>query len=215
MKILAFEFSSAQRSVAIVQPGAATCEVVETGGFATHAIAMIDGALRASGLEREQIGIIAVGLGPGSYTGIRAAIAVAQGWQLARDIKLIGISTAEALAAQAQAEKITGHVSIVIDAQRDEFYLATYEIDAAQCRETAPLRIVSRAEVRARLDAGETIVGPELSAAFGAGTVLFPRAAALGTLALNRSHFVPGEQLEPIYLRQTQFVKAPPPRRFD
>ena len=72
--------------------------------------------------------MIAVGLGPGSYTGIRVAISMAQGWQLARGVKLLGVSSAECLAAQAQAEKIFGRVNVVIDAQRNEFYLATYEI---------------------------------------------------------------------------------------
>ena len=41
---------------------------------------------------------------------------------------------------------------------------------------------------------------------------LFPRAATLGRFALRRTDFVSGEKLEPIYLRPTQFVKAPPPR---
>jgi hypothetical protein len=42
--------------------------------------------------------------------------------------------------------------------------------------------------------------------------VLFPRAATLGHLARDRFDFVAGERLEPIYLRQPRFVKAPPPR---
>ena len=44
---------------------------------------MIEEALREAGLEREQIEVLAVGLGPGSYTGIRVALSLAQGWQLA------------------------------------------------------------------------------------------------------------------------------------
>ena len=67
-------------------------------------------------MNRWLMGLIAVGLGPGSYTGIRAAIAVAQGWQLARGIKLLGINSVECLAAQAQAGKIFGRVNVVIDA---------------------------------------------------------------------------------------------------
>ena len=88
--------------------------------------------LREAGLEREQIEVIAVGLGPGSYTGIRVAISIAQGWQLARGVKLLGVSSAECLAAQAQAEKIFGRVNVVIDAQRNEFYLAAYEISSGR-----------------------------------------------------------------------------------
>ena len=111
-----------------------TSEVVETGAGGTRALGMIEGALREAGLEREQIEVIAVGLGPGSYTGIRAALSLAQGWQLAcrpGGMKLLGVSSAECVAAQAQAEKIYGRVNVVIDAQRNEFYLAAYEISAA------------------------------------------------------------------------------------
>lgn len=91
MTILAIEFSSAQRSVAVVQAGGngphapgSAAEVVETGQRSTHALGMVEKALRAAQLEREQIGCLAIGLGPGSYTGIRAAIALAQGWQGSR-----------------------------------------------------------------------------------------------------------------------------------
>jgi hypothetical protein len=43
--------------------------------------------------------------------------------------------------------------------------------------------------------------------------MVFPRAAMLGQLALNRNDFAAGGKLEPIYLRETNFVKAPPSRR--
>jgi hypothetical protein len=42
--------------------------------------------------------------------------------------------------------------------------------------------------------------------------VILPRAGILGKLALARTDFTAGEKLEPIYLRETKFVKAPPPR---
>jgi len=64
----------------------------QAGG--TRALGMIESVLREAGLEREQIDVIAVGLGPGSYTGIRTALSIAQGWQLARGVKLLGISSA-------------------------------------------------------------------------------------------------------------------------
>ena len=112
MKILALEFSSSQRSVAVVQSAAnghpphaapSVSEVIETGGRETRAIGMIEAALRDGGLEREQIDCVAVGLGPGSYAGIRAAIAFAQGWQLACKVKLLGICSVECIAEQAFA----------------------------------------------------------------------------------------------------------------
>jgi tRNA threonylcarbamoyl adenosine modification protein YeaZ len=228
MKILALEFSSAQRSVAILDARPAVAgdgahelrsqtpgvlgEVVETGGLATRALGMIGEALRQTQVEREHIECVAVGLGPGSYTGIRAAIALAQGWQLARGVKLLGLSTAECLAVQAQADGLSGHVAVVIDAQRNEFYLAGYELAPDTRRPLQPLRLASRTEVQECLDRGNLLIGPEVTNWFPAGRVIFPRAATLGRLALGGADFVPGEKLEPIYLRETQFVKIPPPR---
>ena len=273
MKILALEFSSAQRSVAVLCSGfradesreshssaiSETAEargarpsdyrvreVVETGPGAMRALAMIDEVLREAALAREQIERLVVGIGPGSYTGIRAAIAMAQGWQLARAVKLQGISSVECLARQAQADGLTGRVSIIIDAQRGEFYLARYEIgrgaadarsegrrpgvpDAAPateirgarpaggaaatcCREAEALRLATRAEVREREQAGEVLLGPEITRWFPSGRVLFPSASMLACMAMERDDYVSGERLEPIYLRQAQFVKARPPR---
>ena len=205
MTILAFEFSSAQRSVALARDGIVLAEAAETGGYrVTNALGLTEKVLADAGIRREEVEAIAVGLGPGSYTGIRAAIALAQGWQLARAVKLLGISSVEVLAAQAQAEKTFGRVNVVIDAQRGEFYLSAWEISAAARKEITPLKIASAAEIEALKTAGEICVGPE------AGKVLFPSAAMLAQLASPRADFVSGEKLEPIYLRETTFVKAAP-----
>ncbi len=215
MGMLAIEFSSDQRSVAVVQSGrggaSRASEVIETGGRAIRGLGAIEEALRQAQIEREQVDCIAVGLGPGSYTGIRAAIALAQGWQLAREVKLLGISSVDAIAAQAQADGITGAVHIVINAQRNELYWAVYELTGANRREVAPLRLATVAEVRGAGGSG-TVVGPEVTTWFSEGRDIIPRAAAIGELALGRTDFIPGHKLEPIYLRETTFVKAPPPR---
>ena len=205
MTILALEFSSARRSAALARGhGAVLAEAAaQTGGRGTDALGLIAQVLTETKLAREAVEVIAVGLGPGSYTGIRAAIAVAQGWQLARGTRLLGLSSLESLAAQAQAEKVFGRVNLVIDAQRGEFYLATWEISGGQRRELAPLRIVPAAELAARRAAGEICAGPEMERR------LFPSSATLAALAGERADFLPGEALEPVYLRETSFVKAP------
>lgn len=250
MTILALEFSSAQRSVAVLRrrtgssgagvppandagrgpdafgPGAPPAplppalaasevlsEVIEVSrGNTMKPLGMIEGALRQAGVEREGIECLAIGLGPGSYNGIRAAVALAQGWQLARGVKLLGVSSAEAVAAEAEAAGLRGRVNVVIDAQRNEFYLAAWEIGSGGRREVQSLRLASRDEVQRRADAGEPIVGPEVTKWFPAGRLVFPRAATLGRLAWGRTDFTPGEKLEPIYLRAVNFVKAAPPR---
>jgi len=239
MKILALEFSSSQRSVAVVtavhvselqgcQYSSTTekfgarltrpsevvvSEIIETAsGKTMKPLNLVEEAMKQAGLEREQVECVAIGLGPGSYTGIRVAIALAQGWQLARGLKLLGISSAECVATQAQAEGFEGKCAIVIDAQREEFYFAAYEMGATGLREVEPLKLATMAELRKREKTGETLIGPEVTRWFTEGRVVFPRAGTLGRLALERQDFVAGEKLEPIYLRETKFVKAPPAR---
>jgi tRNA threonylcarbamoyladenosine biosynthesis protein TsaB len=210
MKIVAVEFSSERRSVALLQDGNPLGHAAEIGGRQT--LGLVEQALKQAGWEREDVETIAVGLGPGSYTGIRGAIAFAQGWQLGRNVNLIGISSVECLAERAQAEEVFGAVNIVIDAQRNEFYLARFEISPGVRRAVEPLRLAAQAEIEQRDAAGEKIAGPDLTPWFPKAINLYPDAVLLAGLAAGRSEFVPGEKLEPIYLRETAFKKAPPLR---
>ncbi len=255
MKILAVEFSSEDRSVAVLDDRNGTVvvsRVCERGG--RRALELVEAALSKAGCAREEIGCLAVGVGPGSYAGIRGAIALAQGWQLGRGIKLLAIGSAECLAAQAREDKLFGPVHVVIDAQRNEFYLATYEItsgaaipaieraetekkllrtgvflegaalsapraDYRSCgrflegfREIVPLHLVPMEEVRRLCVAGEKVMGPDAGEVFPLARSVSPDAATLARLACGRSDFLPGNKLEPIYLRLTDFKKAPPRR---
>jgi tRNA threonylcarbamoyladenosine biosynthesis protein TsaB len=222
MKILALEFSTRQRSAAVfanqsdvprppeLPSPAPLVETVETELSAP--LNLIERALQKAGLEREDINCLAIGLGPGSYTGIRSALSLAQGWQLALEIKTLGISTVEVLASQLHDEKFSGTARIAIDAQRNEFYLATYSIQAPGPKLLHPLRLAGLAEVQSLIDSGEQVIGPELDRWFPQARVLHPSAATLARLAADRTDFLPADQLVPIYLRDIAFVKAPPPR---
>jgi tRNA threonylcarbamoyladenosine biosynthesis protein TsaB len=206
MKILALEFSTNQRSVAVVESGAefrVVSTVIETTRKRTG-ISLLDQALVESRVRPAEIDVLAVGLGPGSYAGIRSAIALSQGWQLARGTRLLGISSVDVIAAEAQRARLFGEVHVLVDAQRREFYHAKFAISESSISQTAPLQIISTPPQTG------LIVGPELPIQ-GAANV-HPAAPMLGKLAASRSDFVPGEELEPIYLRPTTFLKAAPPR---
>ena len=126
MKILAIEFSSDHRSVAVLEGDRLLAEQTVTEGRDTAAVALIESALGQAAVGPAEIDCIAVGVGPGSYTGIRAAIALTQGWQLARGVKVQGVDSLEALANGEQAAGRRGEITLAVDAQRGEFYLAKF-----------------------------------------------------------------------------------------
>lgn len=222
MKILALEFSSDARSVAVVESagtgspagGRIAAKILgqaeQLAGRETRAFALVTTALNEAGLEREAIECVAVGLGPGSYTGIRLAIALAQGWQLANGVRTLGLSSADVLAWRAHASGFRGPGRVLIDAQRGEFYAAP-----GDWREDGPVLEPLRL---ARLDEAQALPGrvvtgePSVAARFPDALVLAPDAATLGMLAAGREDFLTADQLEPVYLRAPAFVKAPPLR---
>ena len=218
MKILALEFSTDCRTVAVLDTGASSAanhpiaQIEATHGRSTRTCAMIESALRQAGLEREAVDTLAVGLGPGSYAGIRAAIAFASGWQLARPARLVGLSSVECLVAQLHTQGETGPILAAVDAQRGDFYLAGYELAPAGWREVEPLRLVSAGDLDRRLRAGARVVSPDIPPRFSGVRLVFPHAATLARLAASRPELPTHQNLEPIHLRPISFVKAPPPR---
>jgi tRNA threonylcarbamoyladenosine biosynthesis protein TsaB len=214
MKILGLDFSSAQRSAAVFndEDAVAHQEVDVSPGRDMKPFALIESALRLAKLEREEIECIAVGIGPGSYAGIRVAISLAQGWQLGTGVRLLGISSVAGIAAQAGADGVSGKFSVAIDALRGEFYLASYETTGRGVTEIIPLKLTTLAEAQELERAGELLIGPEATRWFPNGRLISPHAAMVARLAAQRSDFVAGEKIEPIYLRETTFVKAPASR---
>jgi tRNA threonylcarbamoyl adenosine modification protein YeaZ len=206
MKILALEFSSLVRSVAVANGERILGRAAEQGSRDTKAFALIDSALKQAAFAREQIECVAVGIGPGSYAGIRIAISIAQGWHIARGVKLLGISSADCVAAQFHERGERGVLNVVIDAQRGELFAARYEF-GAEWKMVSDFALLDTAEQQRRSNAGESMVRPDVDVSVA------PDAAMIARLASTHASFRAGPELEPLYLRKAEFVKAPPPRR--
>jgi tRNA threonylcarbamoyl adenosine modification protein YeaZ len=216
MKIVALEFSANERSVAVAEKqGDGSTRLLSSlrkSDFrGVTGLSLIDRALNEAKVEPSEITRITVGLGPGSYTGVRSAIAIAQGWQLGRNVELVGIKSVDCLAEQARSLGDYGLVTIVIDAQRQELYVARYRVEETGVTEVEGLRIAPTSEVRGT----DLIIGPEATKHFPDARNLAPSAEILAHLAAQTINFTSGEQLEPIYLRESSFVKAPVPRRIE
>jgi tRNA threonylcarbamoyl adenosine modification protein YeaZ len=193
MKILALEFSTLRRSVALVEDGALIRENSEEARRGGSPFPLIKAVL-----EHEEPDALAIGLGPGSYTGIRSALAIAQGWNLAKNIRAAGINSAEAIAFRAWSMNMRGEVEITIDAQRKEIYSVVYSLTEEGVIEVEALEIRQFPRGRGLL------VGPDSKT-----HPIFPSALAVASLAERSQTFVSPETLEAIYLREPSFVKAP------
>jgi tRNA threonylcarbamoyladenosine biosynthesis protein TsaB len=201
MKILALDFSTLRRSAAVVNDnGNVISSVTQAPQRAGSPFPLISEALGK--IAPEQIEAIAIGLGPGSYTGIRSSLAIAQGWNLARNIPAAGVSSAEAIAFAAVEKGLRGEVEVVIDAQRNELYSAIYLLTSETFSLIRPMRIIAQPETT-------RLIGPEANRWSAEGIIIEPVAAAIGKLAARAKKFGTPEKLEAIYLREPSFVKAP------
>jgi tRNA threonylcarbamoyladenosine biosynthesis protein TsaB len=205
MMCLAFEFSTDRRSVAVADGESLRSEVIHQTTRETPVVTLIESALTQAGVQREDIERLVVGLGPGSYTGVRVAISLVQGWQLGRGTPVVGWSSLEALAEA--AKDLPGEWLLAIDAQRGDF--ASARAERGQLLE--PVRLRSLEEIRAWHASGHQVTGPEIARFLPGAGELFPSASSLARLGA-RGTPIPAELLTPIYLREASFVKAPPAR---
>ena len=212
MKLLAFETATEACSVALWVDG----DVRERYEIAPRrhaelALPWADALLREAGIARSQLDAIAVGRGPGAFTGVRLAIAIAQGIALALDRPVVGISTLAALAMQAQGDRILA----AIDARMGEVYLGAFERRAEGMHLLAD-ETVAKPESVAIPDGAWTCVGTGFTAGdsvlqqrlrdriVAVDASALPHAAdvaRLGAAAFARGEAVAAERIDPAYLR--------------
>ena len=124
MLILGLDASLARCSAAVLAEGVVRGEACEEGGraYATALPAMARDVLRAAGLKAAALDGVAVTVGPGSFTGLRAALALAHGIALAAGRPVVGVLVAEAL-----AEAVPDHPGralwVAIDSRRGRVFL--------------------------------------------------------------------------------------------
>lgn len=182
----------------------------------TRLFEVIAGMLDESGLNMDAFDSCAVGLGPGSYTGLRISLAAALAFALPDRRPVYGLNSAEPLAHTSMEEYSCGEVFVVGDARRGRLWARSFTQEPGEgtghsCART--WRLVGAEELRALCPPGGVCVSPDWdrigpileSAVSGIARVIrkkrVPSAAALGMLAAVRmKRGVPSEPLTPIYL---------------
>jgi tRNA threonylcarbamoyladenosine biosynthesis protein TsaB len=114
MLILAFDTATSVATSALVRDGVVLGERVST---AVRFLEDVDALLRDAHVEPSDLDALAVGIGPGSFTGVRMGLAVARGLAFALELPVAGVSTLDALTAGAP------DAVAVIDAKRREVFV--------------------------------------------------------------------------------------------
>jgi tRNA threonylcarbamoyladenosine biosynthesis protein TsaB len=213
VKLLAISTSTPHGSVALLDADAlpvrelASASYDDLAGHAERLFSLIDQVLQEGGVERSALGAIACDIGPGSFTGVRVAVASAKGAAVALGIPVLGVTSLEALSARAFAEgraRPGDLVAAAVDAKKGEVFLAILEASLEFVLPPCHVPRAAVAEVLAKAAGGRTLVlvgepplpegpPPEL-----------PEAAWIGRVAAARlisGGGVDPAALEPLYVR--------------
>lgn len=170
--VLAFDTSNEVIAIGLgkISAGARSIELVASiekearRASNTMLLPLIDTLLEEAGVVKDQLACIGVGRGPGSFTGVRIALATAKGIAFARGIALVGISTQETIAWGAWESGARGRLLVVSDAMRKELYPAYFQLDEkGVCRLSAD-RVVKVATFIDELDtSARSVTGDALA----------------------------------------------------
>lgn len=220
MTILGFDTATPATAVALWDPGLGLAlearDDPPRGAKPAHTerlLELIVGLLHQAGIGWSQIERIAVGTGPGTFTGLRIGVATARAMALARGIPLVGVSTLESLACGAARAAPHGSVVALLDARRGEAFAAAWRrpepLPVAPPQALAPGRL---ADLVSELGAGVLAIGDgaikfrEVLEAAGA-TVPQDDSQLHRVTALNHCRLagnrpvMPPDEIRPEYLR--------------
>ena len=220
MKILAFETSTDYCSTALLLDGdLRSDEVCAVQKHSELLLPMLDRLLADAGIGLDQLDGIAFGAGPGSFTGLRIACAVAQGLAFGADRKVLPVSTLLALAHASGAERVVA----ALDARMNEVYLGAYERDGDDWRTVIEPCLHAPDALPELEGGGWTAVGDGFAVRNGAlaracgdklrhvDVLLHPRAAEIARLAaplFARGLGVAPEDAAPLYVRDRVALKV-------
>ncbi|HSD91322.1 MAG TPA: tRNA (adenosine(37)-N6)-threonylcarbamoyltransferase complex dimerization subunit type 1 TsaB [Kofleriaceae bacterium] len=150
MKVLGIDSASGLASVAVVDDTRVLAEQrSETAGHRADLLVLIDAVCHAAGVTPGELDAVAIGAGPGSFTGLRIGMATAKGIAFAASKPLWAVSTLAAVAHARLTTHPEGLVVAVLDARRGEVYAGAYRLVGGKVTLQGEERVLPPAELAA------------------------------------------------------------------
>lgn len=212
MKILALDTSTLAGSLALLEEKLILAELsVNLGRKHTERLLPeMDWLFKRLGLEPKAIEGIAVGIGPGSFTGVRVGLATAKGLALSLSVPIVGVSSLDALAEAVRFH--SGPILALLDARKGEVFARFYQ-GGENFQPTGEPLVISPEKLLPMIKEGTLAVGEgariyqkvfQCRVKFAGFEFDYPRASLIGKLAQPRLQKKESDdlaQLVPIYLR--------------
>lgn len=165
-------------------------------GHAEQLMEVVDGVIRSAGIDYADLGRIGVAVGPGSFTGIRVGVAAARGFGLALGCPVSGVTTLEALAADAVA-LADGPVTVAVQGGRRQIFMQSFDATGMPLGEPAAV-----AEEDASVPASAMSLAGNAAAALAGDRALFFADRATGAIETVAGLAVRSNRTPvPLYLR--------------
>ena len=142
MKLLAYDTSSETLSAALFD-GPKKIAELESPAFTRHSSVLVptlEKLLKVHGMPLNRIDVLAVGLGPGSFTGLRVGITAAKIFSYASPMKVIGVSSLEAMALG--AGDFDGEIAVILYARKEKLYAAIFRVQNKELKVVRSPRLV-------------------------------------------------------------------------
>lgn len=216
MNILAIDTCTEMCSAAVVIDGHIfeRSELTQRG-HSEKILGMLDAVMAEAKSTLADIDVVAFGRGPGSFTGVRIGVGVAQGIAFARQLPVIPISTMAAVAQRAIDNHAATRVAVAMDARMGEIYAAHFiaenglaeQLDEEQVCAPDTFHPADNSEWFAAgtgWDEYDAVLAQNFAQHISEKQALLPTASAIAKLAFaaaKKGQTIPAEQAVPVYLR--------------
>ncbi|WP_025247681.1 tRNA (adenosine(37)-N6)-threonylcarbamoyltransferase complex dimerization subunit type 1 TsaB [Mannheimia varigena] len=214
--ILALDTATEACSVALLHNGKiSTLDEISPRSHTQRILPMVDELLTQANIQIKDVNYLVFGRGPGSFTGVRVGVSVAQGLAMGANLPVVAVSNLKAMAEEAYQKLGAEKVIALIDARMNEVYFAQFERNGEQWNEVVVEQVCSPEKAISQFQISENmiVVGTgwaaysqfsEQNLPLVVSEITLPSAEYMLSIAqeeITKGNVQSALEIEPVYLR--------------